>query len=164
MGEAHARGAVGETGQVADRAVSSGGPGPALRPPLCLADQMLSQLPGDRLKLVPAGLFGHDGEIGKLPRRGHADDHAGAERRHGQSLTESPGRRPVDFDDYLDQMITSIRRPGYTEAFAATRPRDTAGTEEAHQRNRRVEFVVVRKAAPAAPTALQPPPLEGGTP
>lgn len=30
------------------------------------------------------------------------------------------GRRPADFDQYLDQLIEALRRPGYTEAFALT--------------------------------------------
>lgn len=46
---------------------------------------------------VPAGLLGRDREVGELPRRRQADDDAGPERRHAQSLTESAfGRWPVD--------------------------------------------------------------------
>jgi len=30
------------------------------------------------------------------------------------------GRRPADFGDYRDQVVASLRRPGYARAFSLT--------------------------------------------
>jgi pimeloyl-ACP methyl ester carboxylesterase len=32
----------------------------------------------------------------------------------------TPGRRPADFGEYRDQVVASLRRPGYAKAFPAT--------------------------------------------
>ena len=32
----------------------------------------------------------------------------------------TPGRRPADFGEYRDQVVASLRRPGYAKAFSAT--------------------------------------------
>jgi pimeloyl-ACP methyl ester carboxylesterase len=32
----------------------------------------------------------------------------------------TPGRRPADFGEYRDQVVASLRRPGYVKAFSAT--------------------------------------------
>ncbi len=84
---------MGEAGQVADRTRSSGGPGPAVRPPLGLANQALPQLPGHRPELVPSGFLGEvqaggDGAAGAtdhveprifgLPARQRREETAGA--------------------------------------------------------------------------------------
>ncbi len=41
-----------------------------------------------------------------------------------------PGRRPADFDAHVSAITTSMRRPGYTEAFRATTRTSHAPVEE----------------------------------
>jgi OOP family OmpA-OmpF porin len=84
---------------------------------------------------------------------GHADARGDAEFNQDISL-----RRATQ----VAHVLTELGMP--SDMFeivgrGSSRPRDTRDTEEAHQHNRRVEFVVVSRRRPgeAAPSALPPP-------
>jgi outer membrane protein OmpA-like peptidoglycan-associated protein len=105
-------------------------------------------------------LIGQHPEWSRLRIEGHADVR-GAEP-YNQRLSERRARNVMRALVRLGVPQESISSVGY----GSTHPRDLHRTELAHQRNRRVEFVVLeRHPAPAAagaePSAAAPPAPEG---
>ena len=83
-------------------------------------------------------------EIARIRVEGHADD-TGSEARNAALAL----KRAKSVAKYLQRAGIARSRLAF-EGFGSTRPLDRSGTEEAHARNRRVEFVIEGAQAPGA--------------
>ncbi|MDQ3032930.1 MAG: OmpA family protein [Myxococcota bacterium] len=89
-------------------------------------------------------------EWSRVRVEGHADARGSSE--FNQTLSERRARQVRDTLVELGMPIDLIEVVGH----GATRPRDAGDSEEAHQRNRRVEFVVVARREIAPESASEP--------
>jgi outer membrane protein OmpA-like peptidoglycan-associated protein len=138
-------------------------------------DEGLIELVGDRIVLEERVLFDTERARVKTAGRKHLAAIVELWKQHPEwtSVTiegHADVRGPERFNDWLSgeraqRVRAALMELGMPEAMIVTRsygeskPRDSAGTDEGHQQNRRVEFVIATtKQVPAARPA---PPPEG---
>lgn len=110
----------------------------------------LQAVSGPYLDAVAALLTAHP-EILKVQIQGHTDDRGEA----SYNLALSAGRAKAVADYLAAHGVAASRLT--SQGYGETRPVDTADTEEAWAKNRRVDFIVTERAAePAAPPAAPP--------